>query len=36
LGAQFPNIPAYAKRLQARPAWQAAMAKTEPYNYVIK
>ncbi len=36
MGADFPNILAYAKRLQARPAWQAAMAKTEPYNYTIK
>ncbi len=36
LGAHFPNLPAYAKRLQARPAWQAAMAKTEPYNFLIK
>jgi glutathione S-transferase len=36
LGAKFPNIAAYAKRLQARPAWQAAMAKTEPYAYAIK
>jgi len=36
LGAHFPNVAAYAKRLQARPAWQAAAAKTEPYNYNIK
>jgi glutathione S-transferase len=36
LGAHFPNIADYAKRLQARPSWQAAMAKTEPYNYTIK
>jgi len=33
LGAHFPNVPAYAKRLQARPAWQAAAAKTEPYSF---
>jgi glutathione S-transferase len=36
LGAHFPNVAAYAKRLQARPAWQAAMAKTEPYRFIIK
>ncbi len=33
LGAHFPNVAAYAKRLQARPAWQAAAAKTEPYQF---
>jgi glutathione S-transferase len=36
LGAHFPNVAAYAARLQARPAWQAAKAKTEPYNFTIK
>ena len=36
LGAHFPNIAAYAKRLQDRPAWQAAAAKTEPYNFTMK
>ena len=36
LGAHFPNMPAYVKRLQSRPAWQAAMAKTEPYNFTAK
>ncbi|KPF64330.1 glutathione S-transferase [alpha proteobacterium AAP81b] len=36
LGAHFPNVLAYAKRLQARPAWAAAAAKTEPYNFLIK
>jgi glutathione S-transferase len=36
LGAHFPNVAAYTARLQARPAWQAAMAKTEPYNFTIK
>jgi glutathione S-transferase len=36
LGAHFPNVAAYARRLQARPAWVAAMAKTEPYNFTIK
>ncbi|WP_416908369.1 MAG: glutathione S-transferase family protein [Polymorphobacter sp.] len=33
LGAHFPNVQAYAKRIQARPAWQAAASKTEPYNF---
>ncbi len=36
LGAHFPNVAAYAKRLQARPAWAAAAAKTEPYNFTQK
>lgn len=36
LGAHFPNVAAYTARLQARPAWQAAMAKTEPYNFTMK
>ena len=36
LGAHFPNMPAYANRLQSRPAWQRAMAKTEPYNFTAK
>jgi glutathione S-transferase len=35
LGAHFPNVAAYARRLQARPAWQAAMAKTEPYQFTL-
>ena len=35
LGAHFPNILAYAKRIQARPAWQAAAAKTEPYQFKL-
>lgn len=33
LGAHFPNIVAYVQRLQARPAWQAAAAKTASYNF---
>jgi glutathione S-transferase len=36
LGAAFPNVAGYAKRIQGRPAWQAAAAKTEPYNFAIK
>jgi len=36
LGAHFPNLKAYVDRLQARPAWQAAAAKTEPYNFAVK
>ena len=35
MGNLFPNIAAYTLRLQARPAWQAAMLKTEPYKYAI-
>jgi glutathione S-transferase len=35
LGTHFPNVLAYAKRIQARPAWQAAAAKTEPYSFAI-
>ena len=33
LGARFPNVAAYAKRLQARPAWIKAAEQTEPYNF---
>ncbi|OYU16197.1 MAG: glutathione S-transferase [Alphaproteobacteria bacterium PA4] len=33
LGTHFPNLVAYVDRLQSRPAWQAAKAKTEPYNF---
>jgi len=33
LGTHFPNVLAYAKRVQARPAWIAAAEKTEPYNF---
>ncbi|WP_426165223.1 glutathione S-transferase family protein [Sandarakinorhabdus sp. DWP1-3-1] len=36
LGTHFPNVAAYVRRLQARPAWQAAAAKTEPYNFTQK
>jgi glutathione S-transferase len=36
LGAHFPNLVSYVKRLQSRPAWQTAMAKTEPYNFTMK
>ncbi len=36
LGAHFPNVQAYAERIQARPAWQAAAGKTEPYNFHLK
>jgi len=36
LGAHFSNIPAYVKRFQSRPAWIAAAAKTEPYNFAVK
>ncbi|WP_164156311.1 glutathione S-transferase family protein [Sandarakinorhabdus rubra] len=33
LGAHFPNIAAYARRVQARPAWRTAASKTEPYSF---
>ena len=33
LGARFPNVAAYASRLQARPAWIKAAAQTEPYSF---
>ncbi|MEI6418396.1 MAG: glutathione S-transferase family protein [Sphingomonadales bacterium] len=33
LGAHFPNVLTYAKRIQARPAWLAGADKTEPYNF---
>ena len=33
LGARFPNVAAYAKRVQARPAWIKAAEQTEPYNF---
>ena len=33
LGSHFPNVLAYAQRIQARSAWQAAASKTEPYNF---
>lgn len=35
LGAHFPNILAYAKRIQSRSAWQTAATKTEPYNFLV-
>lgn len=36
MGALFPNVLAYAQRIQARPAWQAAAVKTEPYSFTLK
>jgi glutathione S-transferase len=33
LGTAFPNVLAYARRIQARPAWLAAADKTEPYSF---
>jgi glutathione S-transferase len=33
LGAHFPNVLDYARRIQARPAWQAAASRTEPYSF---
>ncbi len=34
--ATHPNLAAYARRIQARPAWQAAAAKVEPYGFLVK
>ena len=33
--AHFPNIAAYAHRIQARPAWQAALNRGGPYNFTL-
>ena len=33
--AQYPSIVAYARRLQARPAWQAALARGGPYAFTL-
>ena len=35
LGAHFPNLLAYAKRIQSREAWSRAAEKTEPYGFRI-
>ena len=35
MAAAFPNLLAYVKRLQARPAWLAAAAKTAPYSFTL-
>ncbi len=31
----FPTLEAYARRLQARPAWQAALTRGGPYAYTL-
>ena len=31
----FPRLVAYAKRIQARPAWQAALARGGPYAFTL-
>ena len=37
LGATFPTLRAYVERLQARPQWQAALARGGvPYNFTLK
>ncbi len=37
LDKHFPNLRGYVERLQARPAWQAALAKGGvPYNFTLK
>ena len=33
--AAFPRIVAYARRIQARPAWQAALARGGPYRFTL-
>ena len=33
--AQFPRLADYARRLQARPAWQAALERGGPYSFTI-
>ncbi len=33
--AHFPNLGAYAHRIQARPAWAAALTRGGPYNFTL-
>ena len=33
--AEFPRLVAYARRIQARPAWQAALARGGPYAFTL-
>lgn len=33
--AAFPRLAEYARRLQARPAWQAALARGGPYQFTL-
>lgn len=35
LAADFPHVVAYAQRIQARPAWQAALERGGPYNLTL-
>ena len=34
-GAPFPNIAAYARRIQSRPAWQRALDRGGPYSFTL-
>ena len=34
-GAHFPRLIAYASRIQARPAWRAALARGGPYSFTL-
>ena len=37
MGTAFPNMQSYVERLQARPAWQAALTRGGvPYNFTLK
>ena len=35
LAADYPRVVAYAQRIQARPAWQAALERGGPYNLTL-
>ena len=35
LGDTYPNIAAYAHRIQARPAWRAALERGGPYSFTL-
>ena len=34
-GAHFPNLEAYVRRIQSRPAWQTALKRGGPYNLTL-
>ncbi len=33
--ANFPRLLAYTQRIQARPAWRAALARGGPYRFTL-